>query len=429
MNNPVLMCFLCTASHVPGLILRYAPFAGMVKPGQKRTLLFVYAAALILNFAVYLFQELTVGTGVAFFKGNLLIFWILLTLVNGLVIREKPWEHLFAFGLVAIIIIMLLSVGAYVQEVLPFINIRTSLGIANLVMLTLSCILYLPLKKLMMSTVTPFLDYDSKNYRRDLWFVPIAMSLACFLALPFDSDIATLQQLISRLLIGVATLFVCRSTAYDYWQMREKIALSDQLRLQKRYYSALADNVAEARRSRHDFKHHVSAINAMLESGSVEELRAYMRDFQGNSAMSAMIPYTGNAAADGVLYHYMVQAQEAGIHFEVECTLTGVKLPDVELCCLLGNALDNAVTACSYGVGNRFVRVASQQENGLLILTVDNSFDGVLECRGDIFLSRKRDNQPGLGIPSMRAICEKNGGTCRFESDGQMFEASFLLKC
>ena len=119
------------------------------------------------------------------------------------------------------------------------------------------------------------------------------------------------------------------------------------------------------------------------------------------------IPYTGNAAADGVLYHYACIAKEKRISFKVYCKLDGLSISDTDLCCLLGNALDNAVNACETYNGERYIMISSEKNRDMLMLTIDNSFDGIVERKGEKILSRKRENKEGIGIRSMRQICEK----------------------
>lgn len=429
MIGVLFLCLVCTVAQLPGLLLRYVPFAAKVELRQKKRLLALYGAALLLNFAVCLGVSLTVGMGVAFCKFNLLGFWILTACVNALVMRGKAWEHLFTFGLVSIILILLLSVSVYLWRFLPAMPLPMAIGVVQGLFLVLWAALHPLLKRILRHIVTPFFEeYDSADYRRDLWFVPVAMTLACFTALPLDQEIANLRQLISRLMIGVATIFVCRETAYDYTKMRERIALSHQLHLQKQYYSALSDNVAEARRARHDLKHHTAVLSGLLEQDKLDKLKDYLTALQGNGRLTENIPYTGNAAADGVLYHYMVRGREEGIRFHVDCAFSEVDIPDVPFCSLLGNALDNSLTAClTVPREERFIQVRAKTEPGLLLITIDNSFDGILEKRGDVLLSRKQKNEPGIGISSMQAICREYNGTCRFEGNGSIFEASFLF--
>ena len=139
------------------------------------------------------------------------------------------------------------------------------------------------------------------------------------------------------------------------------------------------------------------------------------------------IPYTGNAAADGVLYHYACIAKEENISFKVCCRLDKLSISDTDLCCLLGNALDNAVTACGRYDGERYITVASEKNQDMLLLTVDNSFDGMILKKEEKILSRKRKDEAGIGIRSMQQICEKYNGISRFEAAESQFEASFMI--
>ena len=65
----------------------------------------------------------------------------------------------------------------------------------------------------------------------------------------------------------------------------------------------------------------------------------------------------------------------------------------------------------------------------MLLITVDNSFDGILLQEKDKIYSKKREKgEEGIGILSIKKLCGKNGGTCKFEADGNRFQVSFLLK-
>ena len=63
----------------------------------------------------------------------------------------------------------------------------------------------------------------------------------------------------------------------------------------------------------------------------------------------------------------------------------------------------------------------------MLLLTVDNSFDGMILKKEEKILSRKRKDEAGIGICSMQQICEKYNETSRFETAENQFEASFMI--
>ena len=47
----------------------------------------------------------------------------------------------------------------------------------------------------------------------------------------------------------------------------------------------------------------------------------------------------------------------------------------------------------------------------MLLITVDNSFDGILfQENGKIYSKKRQNKQEGIGILSMKKLCEKHGG-------------------
>ena len=58
---------------------------------------------------------------------------------------------------------------------------------------------------------------------------------------------------------------------------------------------------------------------------------------------------------------------------------------------------------------------------------VRNSFDGRVEQAGDTLLSTKRKGRTGVGLSSMRSICERYGGSMDIQWDEKTFTVMFLL--
>ena len=180
---------------------------------------------------------------------------------------------------------------------------------------------------------------------------------------------------------------------------------------------------------RQNSDHQVAAIKGFLDKNDMEGLRGYCDDLELEEMGKVTIPYTGNAAADGVLYHYGCIARAKNIEFSVCCYLKDIAIPDTDFCTILGNALDNAVTAAGQYDGKRFIEVATEKKHDMLLITVDNSFDGILfQENGKIYSKKRQNKQEGIGILSMKKLCEKHGGASRFEAVGNRFQASFILK-
>ena len=65
-----------------------------------------------------------------------------------------------------------------------------------------------------------------------------------------DVYTTTFPQMLSKCLIGVATLLICFAVSYDQ---------------QKGYYHALTEQVLAEREARHNFRHQVAAIKGFLD--------------------------------------------------------------------------------------------------------------------------------------------------------------------
>ena len=101
---------------------------------------------------------------------------------------------------------------------------------------------------------------------------------------------------------------------------------------------------------------------------------------------------------------------------------------DSDLSVIFGNLLENAVEACDRMTeGDKFISLSSSLQNGLLAVTMDNSFDGNFRKEGDRVRSSKRDDF-GIGLASVRSLAQKAGGDARFEANGNVFLSSVYVR-
>ena len=81
---------------------------------------------------------------------------------------------------------------------------------------------------------------------------------------------------------------------------------------------------------------------------------------------------------------------------------------DMDLCALLGNALDNAIEG-SRGAGERRITIRCKADKGLFMLRVENTLGGAVQP--DLATTKTDKAAHGFGIPGMREIAERYGGT------------------
>lgn len=201
---------------------------------------------------------------------------------------------------------------------------------------------------------------------------------------------------------------------------------SRRVAMQQSYYDRMLSQMEEVRRMRHDLRHHRAALSALIKAGDTAALSEYL-----NAAMPAedVVPATGNLTADSVLTYYLDMARALSVQVETNVAI-GRETPvsDPELCVLLGNLLENAVEAQKYvPPERRFIRVAAKADARSLTLAVDNRFDGALRQENGAYASRKAGEGHGLGLASVRAVCEHCGGVLQIDTDGDMFLAGVFV--
>ena len=135
-----------------------------------------------------------------------------------------------------------------------------------------------------------------------------------------------------------------------------------------------------------------------------------------------------NDAVNAVALYYQTAAREAGVtslSILLDIPKDTGHVPESDLCVIIGNLLENAVAACR-DAKEPFIRMCSRFSNGVLTITMDNSFSYVTMTPDHGFLSSKPGG--GIGLSSIRSIAEKHHGTCRFEVKDKVFYSSVYLR-
>ncbi len=312
------------------------------------------------------------------------------------------------------------------SKILHLSDIPYLLFIISMYCLTVQLIFYWFFRKIIVDTVRPFLTLQADNYWNSIWFVSAIIFISCFFALPLSEMVNSRYTLTTLFLQYIVIIVVCRAMVNDSLQMKEKLQLEKGLSLQQNHYIELATRIEEARKSRHDFKHHITVIHQYLDTKDYDALKEYCDELLSRNKLNVSIPYTGNPAVDGIMYHYASIAKGNGISFDYK-KINPPQISDVDLCTLLGNALDNAVTACKNVKDNPFIQVISNGEGTGMQLLIRNSFDGVIKKDNDKFLTRKTKGDHGIGISSMQEICVKNDILMKIAYTDNTFDVLFVF--
>ena len=102
-------------------------------------------------------------------------------------------------------------------------------------------------------------------------------------------------------------------------------------------------------------------------------------------------------------------------------------IDEVDLACLLGNLLDNALEALSLTKEPR-LELCFFMENANRVISCKNSIAGSVLDKNKNLLSTKSDKSShGFGIPVIRQIVAKYDGMCEFYEEDSLFCVTIVL--
>ena len=319
---------------------------------------------------------------------------------------------------------------------LPGFDSEAGAALIIVIVLLTFPLMHLFFKKL----VRPALDYShtlSPWYY--MWVIPVSQNLIYTLAISPDF-FRSLGDYSEFYFIPPLWLLMCFSSYIIFLRMiisiSENASLQERLHLsetlvdaQSKHAELLQAHIEETSRARHDLHHHILALNGFLQSKDWSQLEAYLKDYATHIPESKTI-FCKNLALNALLCHYQENAEAARIDTAFSVSLPDqLPFPSTDLCVILGNLLENAVEACErMHSDKRFIRLSlSMTSSTILVMVIENSFEGSIRKSGTAFLSTKETNRKGIGISSVIHVADNYNGIHKFEYDDQIFKVSIML--
>ncbi|WP_312939640.1 GHKL domain-containing protein [Oscillibacter sp.] len=202
-------------------------------------------------------------------------------------------------------------------------------------------------------------------------------------------------------------------------KVTEELEVAKHLLYQQReLYHQILDYIEQVRIIRHDFRHHIHALQNMDKDTQTQ----YLSELKKELDSAAMQTFCQNQAVNGLLQEFSGRCRENQVHLETHLDLPGtIPIDDLTLCIVIGNLLENALDACRCFTGPRFVHIRGRWDGDHLKLLVENSFDGQVRKIGGELLSRKQEG--GLGLLSIRRTLSCPGDDFEVSYGNSMFTA------
>ena len=105
-------------------------------------------------------------------------------------------------------------------------------------------------------------------------------------------------------------------------------------------------------------------------------------------------------------------------------------MPAADVFSLFGNALDNAIEACTkiQNAEKRIISLTVRRQLGMAVIHVENNFEGNLTFANGLPQTTKSDkNYHGFGMQSIRMIADKYKGTVAILNQDGVFNLNITI--
>lgn len=307
----------------------------------------------------------------------------------------------------------------------------------SLITFLVEIVFWIPIFFYMKKVYTPAVEKEPSGFEwKFLWLIPATFYLIWYYEIYFDSSQSSLQislqpkNALFLLFINIGATLVYYVVTRLISEQEKNMELQEKnhrLAMRELQYDSLTEKIAEARRAKHDVRHHIALMQELLGKEDYGELGKYLQEYSMSVPDDMPIAFCENSAANVVIAYFAQLAKNNGIDYSVSTDIPeNIKIEKTDLSVLLGNLLENATDACTENGGGKIIIRASYEAHSLCF-AVDNSFNGNAERTADgTFVSTKHSGR-GLGIESVKSIVEKYNGICKFETDEKMFYASVMI--
>ena len=199
----------------------------------------------------------------------------------------------------------------------------------------------------------------------------------------------------------------------------EKIQLQHQMEQHQMYIKLLSEKYCALQRYQHDFKKHLAYIRQLAVQNRPEEIAAYIAVVQDDLQQGTLLRLTGNQTLDLLFSDYMQQAENNSIALQVQyqpqVKLNRISTPD--LCIILGNLLDNAITAAAESEQKQIICEFWMKNDYYTAIQITNSCGQPPVLQDGVPQSPRNPEQHGYGVQNIIRCVRKYDGECIFRYD------------
>lgn len=365
----------------------------------------------------------------------LTVTFVLLLLLASLLYDEKPIYKIF-YSFIYIVIILIADpvlVGiSYVSKIFTYENLFQN-GIGRIMGMLVSKVMYLWMSAALTRILTKKVRELPLKYWISILLTPIISIVILYgMTIPIleheGSDVVIIYVIS---MIGIIYINIAMFNFFDGYSKQIKLSFMETVaEREAENYRALKMSYQEMKKLKHDFKNELDTLNELISERKYDIAEAHISELSSFIDKSAAVCYTGNEAVDSLINIKIQTAKQYDIRVIIKIKIqTSLNANSMELCRIIGNALDNAIEACCKIMDSkvqRFICISIKEIDENMLIEISNTAEDV--DTADLSTTKPQQSMHGYGIHSIRSSAKRLGGTLHFKYDSGVFVMKLLIK-
>ncbi len=229
--------------------------------------------------------------------------------------------------------------------------------------------------------------------------------------------------------------------AISYFYDTLRVVVTDELQKERKrmesvyqnQYSSIENRIAEAKKIRHDLRHHFLMISQYLKDNQIEEAQKYISQYYDALPFEEALTYCNHYATNALLTYYVQFAKENDIPVDIELSIPKeIDINTEDLTVVFGNLLENAVHANIAGLKadsefDPWIRIRGNYNGNALIFSIENaSHQEAKKNSSGQFYSTKHEGV-GIGVHSVQEMVEKYNGVFQVEQPSGIYRTKIIM--
>ena len=406
------------------------------RAGKKANLAYIL-------FVAILFLELSFVNFIVPFEGIGIIISILIIYIYSLInlkgtFMQKMFWSIFVMLLIMGITIVVLSIeGCIIGK--GYLNLVIQKDLYRFVGVVIIQIVLFYLTRFMIKRTKKDSTYSLKwNEWFVLLIIPVisifTMSFVSLTIINIEDQLSPMQHIFS--ILSILGILMTNSLVYvlyvnmqkDHAKQLEYSILQQAFKSQEKSVEETKILYQSVRSIRHDLKQHFQVALTMLHSGKINEAVDYMEKYND----TVLDGISNKVFCDNDVVNYIINSKSkicSDRHIKIYIYIANEipEFSDLDLCVLLGNALDNAIEGVS-GEGSNEIYLELRNVDNFFMISVKNTIiNSVLEDNPNLISTKNEKEVHGLGILSMKEVVQKYNGSIEFYESDNKFCCDMLL--